>query len=102
MKRAYMCGRVSSVCSAMFPFVVYLSMSVENWKRRTEIVSYCVDVVDKTMEEKRQSVLNQASDPSAQRQTQATLYADEVKVRVISVFFYARVYAIHVAKSSAQ
>jgi len=51
----------------------------KNWKRRTEIVSYCVDVVDKTMDEKRQSIQDQASDPSAQRQTQAALYADEVK-----------------------
>jgi hypothetical protein len=41
------------------------------------------------MDEKRQSIQDQASDPSAQRQTQAALYADEVKVRVIgSIFIY--------------
>jgi hypothetical protein len=68
-------------------FIGYLSTSVENWKRRTEIVSYCVDVVDKTMDEKRQSIQDQANDPSAQRQTQAALYADEVKVRVIGDIF---------------
>ena len=65
-----------------FRSVVYLSTFVENWKRRTEIVSYCVEVVDKAIDEKRQSIQDQASDPSAQRQTQAALYADEVKVRL--------------------
>jgi len=52
---------------------------VENWKRRTEIVSYCVGVVDKSMAEKRQSMQDQAEDSSAQRRIQAALYADEVK-----------------------
>jgi hypothetical protein len=40
------------------------------------------------MDEKRQSIQDQANDPSAQRQTQAALYADEVKVRVIGDVFY--------------
>lgn len=64
-------------------FSVFVSSksTVENWKRRTEIVSYCVGVVDKSMVEKRQSMQDQSSDPSAQRRIQAALYSDEVKVR---------------------
>ncbi|KDQ64491.1 hypothetical protein JAAARDRAFT_117784 [Jaapia argillacea MUCL 33604] len=52
---------------------------VENWKRRTEIVEYCVGVVDASMDEKRQSMQELESDPAAQRRTQAALFADEVK-----------------------
>ncbi|KAH7914366.1 caffeine-induced death protein 2-domain-containing protein [Hygrophoropsis aurantiaca] len=52
---------------------------VENWKRRTEIIDYCVDAVDESMKEKRMALGNQDGDASAQRKTQAALYADEVK-----------------------
>jgi len=52
---------------------------VENWKRRTEIISYCVGVVDKSMDDKRQSIKDQTGDPTAQRRTQAALFSDEVK-----------------------
>ena len=39
------------------------------------------------MDEKRQSIQDQARDPSAQRQIQAALYADEVKVRITGAYF---------------
>ncbi|KAH7929436.1 hypothetical protein BV22DRAFT_1002723 [Leucogyrophana mollusca] len=52
---------------------------VENWKRRTEIVDYCVGVVDQSMDEKRKALDGQEGDARAQRKTQAALFADEVK-----------------------
>ncbi|KZP17284.1 hypothetical protein FIBSPDRAFT_793362 [Athelia psychrophila] len=56
---------------------------VENWKRRTEIVSYCVGVVDKAMDEKRQIISDSPSDPARQRAAQSALYGDEVKRRQV-------------------
>jgi len=52
---------------------------VENWKRRTEIISYCVDVVDKSMDERQQSIRDQTGDSAAQRRTQAVFFSEEVK-----------------------
>jgi hypothetical protein len=53
---------------------------LENWRRRTEIVEYCVGVVDQSMDEKRKSIDTQEGDPKAQRKIQAELYSEEVKV----------------------
>ncbi|EMD40825.1 hypothetical protein CERSUDRAFT_111409 [Gelatoporia subvermispora B] len=50
-----------------------------NWKRRTEIIHYCVGVVDQSMEEKRNAMESQADDPAAKRKIQGALYAEEVK-----------------------
>ncbi|KIK30679.1 hypothetical protein PISMIDRAFT_670769 [Pisolithus microcarpus 441] len=52
---------------------------VENWKRRTEIVDYCVNVVDQSMNEKRRVLEGQHGDARAQRKAQADLFAEEVK-----------------------
>ncbi|KAG1806817.1 caffeine-induced death protein 2-domain-containing protein [Suillus plorans] len=52
---------------------------VENWKRRTEMINYCVDIVDQSMEEKRKSLTSEDGDARAQRKTQAAMFADEVK-----------------------
>ncbi|KAI0322438.1 caffeine-induced death protein 2-domain-containing protein [Amylostereum chailletii] len=52
---------------------------VENWKRRTEIIGYCVQVMDQSMGEKRKSMDEQEGDPSAQRRIQGALFAEEVK-----------------------
>ncbi|KAH7887750.1 caffeine-induced death protein 2-domain-containing protein [Phlebopus sp. FC_14] len=52
---------------------------VENWKRRAEIVNYCVNVVDQSMLEKRKVLDAQEGDVRAQRKIQAELFADEVK-----------------------
>ena len=46
-----------------------------------EIVDYCVDVVDKSMEQKRSELRHQDVDPAGQRRIQGALYAEEVKVR---------------------
>jgi hypothetical protein len=54
------------------------------WKARTEIVQYCVDVVDKGMDEKRAAFATEDStlDPDARRRRHdALLYGEEVKVR---------------------
>ncbi|KAI0092069.1 caffeine-induced death protein 2-domain-containing protein [Irpex rosettiformis] len=52
---------------------------VENWNRRTEIVGYCVNVVDQSLEEKRASLANADADPAEQRKIKGVLYAEEVK-----------------------
>lgn len=61
-----------------------LFITIENWKRRTEIVEYCVGVVDQSIDEKRKILDTQQSDASTQRRIQGVLYAEEVKVRVES------------------
>lgn len=53
----------------------------ENWKRRTEIVEYCVDVVDHSMAKKHKVLDELEGDAKSKRKTQAELFADEVKVR---------------------
>ena len=78
---------VGRLCLRLRVVVCLTPACLENWKRRTEIVSYCVGVVDKSMDEKRQSKQDQASDSSAQRQIQAALYADEVKVHLTGANF---------------
>ena len=55
-------------------------ISIENWKRRTEIVEYCVGVVDQSMDEKRKVLETQQSDAATQRRIQGALFAEEVKV----------------------
>lgn len=52
----------------------------ENWKRRTEIVEYCVGVVDQSMEQKRATLQSEDVDPATQRKIQGALFAEEVKV----------------------
>ena len=51
-----------------------------NWSRRTDIVNYCVGVLDESVEAKRQSILDAGDDASAQRKARGALYAEEVKV----------------------
>ncbi|KAH9938272.1 caffeine-induced death protein 2-domain-containing protein [Fomitopsis serialis] len=55
------------------------NLSVTNWTRRTEIVGYCVGVVDQSMEGKRMALDAETNDPAAQRRIQGALYAEEVK-----------------------
>ncbi|GJE84124.1 caffeine-induced death protein 2-domain-containing protein [Phanerochaete sordida] len=52
---------------------------VENWKRRTDIIQYCVDAVDQSMAEKRKQLEVPDADPAQQRKLQGALYAEEVK-----------------------
>jgi hypothetical protein len=53
--------------------------SAENWKRRTTIVDYCVNVVDTSIASKR-TTIEESADPAAQRKSKAEMYADQVKV----------------------
>ncbi|KAI0080898.1 hypothetical protein K474DRAFT_1636931 [Panus rudis PR-1116 ss-1] len=55
----------------------------ENWKRRTDIIQYCVDVVDKSMQEKQSVLQTQDVDPSTQRRIQGELYTEEVKRNMV-------------------
>ncbi|PBL02530.1 hypothetical protein ARMGADRAFT_913437 [Armillaria gallica] len=50
-----------------------------NWSRRTQLVEYCVDVVDKSLQDKKDIVQNDASSPAEQRKAQAEMYTDQVK-----------------------
>ena len=54
-----------------------------NWSRRTDIVHYCVGVVDSSLDEKRQILQDAGDDASAQRKAKGILYAEEVKVRYL-------------------
>ncbi|KAJ3869650.1 hypothetical protein EV359DRAFT_59611 [Lentinula novae-zelandiae] len=53
---------------------------VSNWSRRTELIEYCVGVVDKSNEEKQEIVDSQTSNPSEVRKARAEKYSQEVKV----------------------
>jgi hypothetical protein len=61
-----------------------LVLCLENWKRRAEMINYCVNIVDQSMEEKRKSLTSEEGDARAQRKTQAAIFADEVKVGKLS------------------
>ncbi|KAF8913887.1 caffeine-induced death protein 2 [Gymnopilus junonius] len=52
---------------------------VANWKRRTQLVEYCVSVVDQSLTEKRAVLEDQTQDESSRRRTQGEMYADQVK-----------------------
>ena len=56
---------------------------VENWTRRTEIITYCVNVVDRSLEEKRTSLQDADTDPAVQRKTKGALFAEEVKASAL-------------------
>ena len=46
-----------------------------------DIITYCVDVVDHSMADKRKSMGELEGDPIVQRKFQGALFAEEVKVR---------------------
>ena len=52
----------------------------ENWKRRTDIIEYCVGVVDISLDEKRRELSVAGSDTATARKMKGALYAEEVKV----------------------
>ncbi|CAE7207271.1 unnamed protein product [Rhizoctonia solani] len=52
---------------------------VANWENRTDIVNYCVGVVDVSMEAKRQALAGQDPKLDENRRTASSLYTDEVK-----------------------
>ncbi|KAK2466202.1 hypothetical protein APHAL10511_001844 [Amanita phalloides] len=52
---------------------------VANWKRRTQLIEYCVGAVDQSMNDKRKSIDEGNLDASSRRKVQGEMYADEVK-----------------------
>ncbi|KAF8351468.1 caffeine-induced death protein 2-domain-containing protein [Amanita rubescens] len=52
---------------------------VANWKRRTQLIEYCVGVVDQSVNEKKGKVTVDDLDPSSRRKLQTELFAEEVK-----------------------
>ncbi|KAG6821284.1 hypothetical protein H0H93_002394, partial [Arthromyces matolae] len=50
-----------------------------NWKRRTELVEYCVHVVDQSLNEKRSVVEDETLDSKAKRKVQGHIYEEQVK-----------------------
>ncbi|KAF8076374.1 caffeine-induced death protein 2-domain-containing protein [Lyophyllum atratum] len=52
---------------------------VGNWKRRTELVGYCVRVVDQSLDEKRSVLEDDAEDPATKRRAQGQIYEEQVK-----------------------
>ncbi len=56
-----------------------------NWARRTQLVQFCVDVVDKSVQDKKAIVEDSESTPASQRKALAEIYSDTVKVRVCHV-----------------
>ncbi|EAU84775.2 hypothetical protein CC1G_00294 [Coprinopsis cinerea okayama7 len=49
-----------------------------NWKRRTQLINYCVSVVDESIAENK-DLAERSDNPAEQRRAQATSYAEEVK-----------------------
>jgi len=56
---------------------------VATWKGRTEIVDYCVQVVDRDIALRRDILKEQDSSPDSERKIQATLFGDQVKLNQI-------------------
>jgi len=52
---------------------------VANWKRRTQLIEYCVGVVDQSIEEKKKGIEDESLDPSSRKKMQAEMYGEEVK-----------------------
>ena len=60
----------------------YLSLTLGNWKRRTELLEYCTTIVDQALIEKRRTLERQAQDPSPnnRREIEGTVFEHEAKV----------------------
>lgn len=60
--------------------------SSANWKRRTEIIHYCVDIVNESIVDKQQSIETEELSAQARNKLRNAQYAEEVKVSPISLF----------------
>ena len=60
-----------------------------NWKRRTEIIQYCVDVVDHSINLKRSSIENDDLSNETKKDLRQASFEEEVKVSFISVYYLA-------------
>ncbi|KAJ8086582.1 hypothetical protein PM082_005405 [Marasmius tenuissimus] len=52
---------------------------VANWKRRQQLVEYCVSVIDESMNEKQAIIQDEGASPAAARKALAEKYAEQVK-----------------------
>ncbi|KIK06718.1 hypothetical protein K443DRAFT_674001 [Laccaria amethystina LaAM-08-1] len=52
---------------------------VGNWRRRTQLVEYCANVVDEDLKEKRNVSQGQSNDPISWRKTQVAILVNQVK-----------------------
>ncbi|KJA24490.1 hypothetical protein HYPSUDRAFT_183452 [Hypholoma sublateritium FD-334 SS-4] len=52
---------------------------VANWKRRTQLVEFCVSVVDQSITDSRNAMESESLDPANQRKIQGDIFAEEVK-----------------------
>jgi hypothetical protein len=56
---------------------------VSNWNRRRQLIEYCVDVVDRSKEEK-QKAAQADEDATRRRALEAAVFADDVKVSTVN------------------
>lgn len=60
---------------------VHYAAFIANWKRRTQLVNYCAEVVDQSISEGRTELEMQQRDSAAvQKKTRGRIYENEVKV----------------------
>ncbi|KAH0587576.1 hypothetical protein H2248_006352 [Termitomyces sp. 'cryptogamus'] len=52
---------------------------VGNWKRRTELVEYCVRVVDQSLSDRRSVVEDETQDNATKRKAQGHIFEEQVK-----------------------
>jgi len=76
--------------------------SLANWRRRTRIIDYCVDVLDASYEEnKRIADELDGTDPRTRRKAQAELYSSNIKVSNGSSFLSRLTYLRPCVRRSA-
>ncbi|KAI5120681.1 hypothetical protein M0805_006970 [Coniferiporia weirii] len=52
---------------------------VSNWKKRTEIIQYCVDIVDQSIDSKREAIEKEDLGPEALSRLKNASFTEEVK-----------------------
>lgn len=59
----------------------YSSFGIANWKKRTEIIQYCVAIVDQSIEDKQKTIETRELDADVEAQLKKASYAEGVRVR---------------------
>lgn len=59
-----------------------LARFLENWKRRSEIIQYCVDVVDQSLDNNRSAVDNVDLSSEAKKELRRASFEAEVKASI--------------------
>jgi hypothetical protein len=80
----HFCGTLTLIRN--YGLALYVVLTA-NWKRRTQLVNYCAEVVDQSISEGRIELEMQQRDSAAvQKKTRGRIYENEVKVRPSMVF----------------